>query len=382
MFARRKPPLARLLGLGIALLICHLQLTAKENSRTQLLWSFDLRGVGYRTDVPNPQYLALVHRSSGVLFVDESKVLAYFVDVNSTQQLQSRGESNRFQLHLVLVDAENSRVLATESVPTALTLSQVFVASNGRILVLAANVLRSYTSSLQLLSQEALPTFDRDESWIAAVSPADKTLLLIHPHPSDNVVEIFARHADDLSTIRNWRQRGGFRISCMDDYVYERQSDQLEAAALVRIDSNEWTIVHPKVTRPGSWTVSAIAGQGLIFVSSDGILFGDLSGNVQPIGRLPREFTPVNAAVSSRDGSIVAAPLVRYQTLPFNVGAKAVEFRIQIYRLGQQKLAAELNLKPIAASFAVRIGLSPRGNKLAVMNHYMLSVHALEQPGQ
>jgi hypothetical protein len=379
MFAQGRYSLALFAGLCFTIFVCDLSLCAKDKSGTQLLWSFDLRGVGYGTGAPNPEYLALVHRSSGVLFVDQSKVLAYFVDVNPTHQLQARGESNRFQLHLLLVDAENSHVLASESVPTSLGLSQVFAASNGQILVLAANVLRSYSGSLQLLSQEALPAFDGGETWIAAVSPAGKTLLLIHPHPGDNVVDIFARRADDLGTIRNWRQRGGFRLSCMDDYVYERGSDQLEAAALVRIDSNEWTIVHPKLSKPGSWTVSAIRGEGLIFVSSQGLFIGDISGNIQPLGRLPSGFTPATATASSRNGFFVAAPLVRYEARPFAMGPKVVEFRIEVYDVGQRELSTEMNVKPLAASSTLRVGLSPQGDKLAVMNSYMLSVHAVSE---
>jgi hypothetical protein len=268
-------------------------------------------------------------------------------------------------------------MLADVSVPTALEPSQVFVASNGRILVLAANVLRSYSSSLQLLSQEALPTLQGATTWIAAVSPAGKTLLLIHPHPADNVVDIFARRADNLSGIRRWRQPGGFRLSCLDDYVYERPSDQLEAAALVRIDTNESTVVHPKLTKPGSWTVSAIPGQGLVFVSSQGLYVGDISGDMQPLGRLPTGFTPAMATASSRNGVTVAVPLIQYEIRPFVIGAKAVEFRIQIYDIDQRRLSTELNMKPLAASPTIRVALSPRGEILAVMNSYMLTVHSI-----
>ncbi len=364
-------------GVCLALLVCTASLCANDKPGARSIWSFDLRGVGYRADAPNPEYLALVHRTSPVLFVDDGKVLAYFVDVNPTHQLQTRGENNRFQLHLLLLDVESSHVIASASLPTSLAGCQVLVASNGHILVNAANALRAYSDSLQLLSEELLPS--SGDTWLATVSPAGKTLLLIQPHAQDGVVDIFARRADTLEAIRSWRQHGEFRISCLDDYVYERVSDELERAALLRLDTNQWTIVNPKLRIRGSWTVSAVPGQRLLFVSSQGLYLGDISGNMQALGRIPNGFTPATASVASRNGAIAAVPLTRYQVTPFAVGVKITDFRVQVYDLGEQQLFAELNMKPIGQLPAIRAALSPRGDKLLVMNSHMLSMHAIRE---
>lgn len=346
-------------------------------SKPEPLATIDLRAYGYTIQAPNSQYLQFLHDASGLEFVNDHTLLAYFLEINASPVLERRGENKRFQLHLILLDSDTGKQQASTVVPASLTVTQVFVSAGGHVIVNTGNALRSFSSSLQPIAENVL----QGGEWLATMSPTGRTLFLAHAVSTLQIggeIEIYGRDADSFVSVGEWTLPAGNNLYSLDKFLLERDSNQYGPAKFLALASNLATDAIINAPSAGTWQTTAMGSDSVLFASDRGVYLAGIGTDPVMIAGAPKGYGLAGRLAICRNQEFVAVPWESFTFGPIGLPAKITGLRADVYDVQTRHTVRTIDIKPRSAQPAFRLAISPIGKRLAVMNDYEVAIYAIE----
>ena len=166
------------------------------------VWTFDLATQGYAPD-PGGAFRAQIPTLRKVSFLNESTVVATFVERVTTTGLHRRDDPNRtppFKLHAVFLDAATGSLQRTQSWNSDSSEIGIIPAADGTYAVYEGNVIYKFSAEGKPLGELRIPSAEGTGVgiWAVAVSPSGRTILA--QYRSDSKIQCEWIRTDTMTT--------------------------------------------------------------------------------------------------------------------------------------------------------------------------------------